>query len=113
MVGTARGDPDDPTRVVAHTEGSERPGAMPAEPRVLHLPSQDVGRPGAAVDPIVPVQHDTRAIAPMDKGAAAGSVELRDPAVREGFVNYVRNWTRSVRDLSSAVGELPGPYHGP
>ena len=38
VVGTARGDPDDPTRVVAHTEGSERPGGMPAEPRVPHLP---------------------------------------------------------------------------
>ena len=96
MVGTARGDPDDPTRVVAHTEGSERPGAMPAEPRVPHLPSQDVGRPHAAVDPIVPVQHETREIVPMlsdeqarqelitlfDEGAAAGAVELRDPRVR-------------------------------
>ena len=73
VVGTGRGDPDDPTRVVAYPEGTERPGALPAEPHVPHLPHQDVGNPAAAVDPPVATQHDTREIAP----------HLSDEAARE------------------------------
>ncbi len=42
----------------------ERPGVMPVEPRAPRLPSQDVGRSAAAVDPPVPTQHDAREIVP-------------------------------------------------
>ena len=119
VMGTARGDPDDPTRVVAHTEGTERPGALPAVPRVPHLPRQDEGRPGAAIDPPVPAQHDVREIAPhlsdelaraqmvslYDEAAARGEVQLRDPSMRRDFLESVRHWSRRT-------GELSGTYHG-
>ena len=109
IVGTGRGDPDDPTRMVVHSSGSEAPGALPEPARVPHLSMQDVGRPAAAIDPPAAVQHDTRVIDPemsdeqaqdeminhYDAAAERGEPLLLEPGRREAFVNYVRGWSRS------------------
>ena len=109
VVGTARGDPDDPTRLVVHSSGSEAPGALPEPARAPHMSMQDVGRPAAAIDPPAAVHHDTRVIDPVmsdeqaqdeminhyDAAAERGEPQLLEPGRREAFVNYVRGWSRS------------------
>ena len=99
-------DPDDRTRIVAHSSGSDRPGALPEEPRAPHMPMQDVGRP--ILDPQTAPVHPQRVIGPQlsdeqaqeemlqfyDASAEMGDEMLLDPDRRRAFEDYVRSWTR-------------------
>ena len=119
VVGTARGDPDDPLRMVAFPSGTDRPGTLPEPPIEPHLPSQDVGRPAAAVDPPVRPVVETREMVPFlsdeqarqemiqryDQAAARGEITLLNPTLRDQFVAYVKSWSRTSQELS-------GPLHG-
>ena len=91
VVGTARGDPDDPQRIMAHPSGSDRPGALPERPRVPHLPMQDVGNPGAAIDPPAAPVVDTREIEPRlsDEQARNEMIALYDESVARGEVQLL------------------------
>ena len=96
----ATDDPTIPRRVAVQVgDGATRPGGHEGEPRELHREGQDMGRPDAGINPIVPAQLETREIAPpprevtneeaenamitlYDQATAAGAIELRNPAPR-------------------------------
>ena len=91
---------------------------MNDELRPPHLAAQNEGRPRIAIDPpaapVAPVrairpESDELAIAELehmyDQAEARGEVQLRDPALRQGFRRALLEW-------SAGNKQLTGPLHG-